>query len=119
MANDAFLKSKHIRALAALLLTLSLVTAVSAKDWVGNYRVGLIRPGGDRPCFLFLLQGVAQSDPVLNSPWFVIESTAPLYKDMVATVMMAKAMDRPLYVSTSGGISSACGHPTVSLVQMP
>jgi hypothetical protein len=82
-----------------------------------NHAVGAVRPGGDRPCTLFQLVGVAQADPVApNSPWFALESTAPGYKEMVATLLAAKAAGRNIQVLTAGTVSATCGHPTVAVI---
>lgn len=91
----------------------------AALDYTGNgYELGAIRPGGDRPCTLFQLAGVAQADASIapGSPWFTVEATTPGYKEMVATLLLAKATGRRIQVHTTGGLSSTCSHVLVSVV---
>lgn len=121
MINTKLFSSSALYA-AILLGTLTTTTASYAVDYYGNgYQVGVVRPGGDRACMLFQLVGVTQADASLvpGSPWFSIPDTAPDYKEMVATLLLAKATDRPIYVTTSGAIPSACGHPGVSTILLP
>ena len=100
---------------------LSLPATSHAKDYAGDgYAVTMVRPGGDRPCTLFQLVGVSEADPVKpGSPWFVLESTAPEYRVMVATLLAAKASGKNVQVTTTGTISSPCGHPLVALILWP
>jgi hypothetical protein len=96
--------------------------AVSATSWTqGNgYQIINIRPGGDRPCTLFQLSGIAQADPsVPGSAWFAIPPGTPGYKEMVATLLTAKATGRGIHVVTTGGYAPECGHPSVAVLLLP
>ena len=82
-----------------------------------GYQVDSVRPGGDRPCTLFTLVGVSQSDPVApGSSWFSIPQTTTGYKEMVATLLVAKAAGRTVDVITTGAVPAECGHPGVSVI---
>jgi hypothetical protein len=98
-----------------------LVSGPSQATWYGGagYRVTNIRPGGDRPCTLFMLDGVTTADPVTSGAWFVLETTMPGYKESVATLMAAKALGQNIQVMTTGTVSSACGYAVVSVILWP
>jgi len=103
---------------ACWITVLVLVGAPSwALDWSG-YQVSIVRPGGDRPCTLFQLVGVAQADPAVStSPWFAIPNTAPEYSVMVATLLVAKASGSLVTVTTTGSGQASClGHPGVAVL---
>lgn len=68
-----------------------------------NKTIPSIRPAGGRVCTLFQLAGISVADPVVNSHWFTIVPTSPGYKEMVATLLAAKAYGSVVAVSTSGG----------------
>ncbi len=105
-------------AIAGVSLALLLVDSAFAQGWTAN--VTSIRPGGDRNCTLFQLVGVSTADPVVpGDPWFVIESTAPQYNQMVATLLAAKATGQNTQVLTTGQMSTDCGRPTVSVILWP
>ena len=79
-----------------------------------SYTINWVRPGADRPCTLFQLNGVSQADPVSpGNPWFAIPNTAPEYKEMIAALLLAKAADRPVIVITTGTYSTTCLAPQV------
>lgn len=67
----------------------------------------------DRPCIFFRLSGVAEADPVLpGQPWFAVPKTHGGYKEIVATLMIARSTQDPIYqVLTSGAV--ACGYAEV------
>jgi hypothetical protein len=71
-----------------------------------------------RECTFFIINGVSESDPITpNSPWFAAPKTHPGYKDIVATLLMARATGMPLqHVSTTGAV--ACGHAEISSVSI-
>ena len=101
-------------------LRASAITLLVSSSWAvsyNGYQVDVVRPGGDRPCTLFTLAGVSQADPVLpGSNWFTIPPTTPGYKEMVATLLLAKATGRNVDVATTGTVPSECGHPGVSVL---
>ena len=104
---------------ALLLFSLLLGLGSARATNYNGYQIDLIRPGGDRPCTLFQLVGVAQADPVLpGSPWFSIPPTTQGYKEMVATLLSAKLGARNIDVITTGAVPDACGHPGVSVILM-
>lgn len=106
---------KVVVTLVALAVSITAVPAF-AVDWNG-YQVSVVRPGGDRPCTLFQLVGVAQADPIVPwSPWFAIPNTAPEYNAMVATLLLAKASGALVTVTTTGNAQASCGHPGVSVL---
>lgn len=77
--------------------------------------VAVVRPGGDRPCTLLTLVGIDQADPAYpGSAWFSFPDSAPGYKEMVATLLVAKASNRLVRVTTSGSVPAACGHPGIT-----
>jgi len=99
--------------IASIVLASTLIAAsATAKDFTGaGYQVDVIRPGGDRPCTLFTLVGVPTVDANsgTTSPWFVIEHNTPEYNQVIATLLTAKAMGRPIQVVTMGSLSTDCG----------
>jgi hypothetical protein len=119
---------KQIKQVALRCVALSMAlaavasSALAATSWTqgDGYQVINLRPGGDRPCTLFQLSGVAQADPsVPTSPWFAIPPGTPGYKEMVATLLTAKATGRGIYVVTTGGYAPECGHPSVAFLLLP
>jgi len=111
-------KSMKRRSIVSVALAFLSVGSAFAQGWTAN--VTSIRPGGDRNCTLFQLVGVSTADPVTpNDPWFVIESTAPQYNQMVATLLAAKATGQNIQVLTTGQTSATCGHATVSVILWP
>lgn len=95
--------------------------AAVSPSWAVNYngyQIDLVRAGGDRPCTLFTLTGVTQSDPALlpGSIWFSIPASTPGYKEMVASLLMAKAGGRNIDVVSSGTVPPDCGHPGVAVI---
>lgn len=110
----------------ALMVSLLITASAFAKDYLNDggasgYQVGMVRPGGDRPCTLFTLVHVSEADAQAapGTPWFVIDHNAPEYNQMVATLLAAKVSGRGIQVSTTGGVTNACGgHPTVSFLLM-
>ena len=102
------------------LLVAAIVLAANAAHATNynGYQVDIVRPGGDRPCTLFMLVGVTQADPVApGSPWFSIPATGtPGYKEMVATLLAAKMGARNIDVVTTGAVPADCGHPGVSVI---
>ena len=116
------LSARIICVLAGCLLTLSVASAGAPTYWSqsGGYQIELVRPGGDRPCTLFMLAGVNNSDPVMpGSRYFAISNTAPEYKTMVATLLGAKLAGRGVAVVTTGQIDINCGHPGVWILELP
>lgn len=71
-----------------------------------------------RDCTFFQLSGVSEADPVApGGTWFAVPKTHSGYKEIVATLLLARAAGRRLnHVSTSGAI--ACGHAEVLSVSM-
>ncbi|WP_035056211.1 hypothetical protein [Andreprevotia chitinilytica] len=124
MASSLLCKHKKAALCSALSVLSTFVIAtqsIAAINYYDNgYQIGVVRPGGDRPCMLFQLVGVSQSDPTVapGSPWFSIPQTAPGYKDMVATILMAKATSKPIFVQTSGQSPAECGHTGVATIQL-
>lgn len=117
------MKKKTMMCLVIALMMISVSASALSYVQDGNtsgYEVGIIRPGGDRPCTLFTLVDVSQSDASLvpGSPWFVIEDTSPEYNQMIATLLTAKATGRRIQVQTTGTVSSSCWHPKVSVILM-
>src|SRR5690348_1488212 len=105
----------------ALLILVSInASAINYYNGGNGYQVGVVRPGGDRPCTLFTLSGVSIVDASIapNSPWFVLEHSLPEYSQMVATLLTAKATGRPIQVETTGVLSSACFHPIANVIVM-
>jgi hypothetical protein len=51
---------------------------------------------------------------VPGSAWFSIPDSTPGYKEMVATLLLAKASGKTIRVSTAGVVAASCGHPQVS-----
>ena len=117
-----FLKSFR-RGLALLYLHAVVLMLCCSSSWAitgfNNVQVDMVRPGGDRPCTLFTLVGVSQSDPVVpGSNWFAIPQTAPAYKEMVATLLLAKATGRLVDVATTGLVPSECSQPGVGVLAL-
>lgn len=114
--EEVLKRSATLSTLALFLAMTSGVAAYGATNHNGVL-VDMVRPGGDRQCTLFSLVGVGQSDPIVpGSIWFSIPETAPAYKEMVATLLLAKATSKPVDVSTTGAVPSACGHPGVAVL---
>lgn len=112
------LLSRPRRFANSLLATIALLGPIPAVAVTYNsQQVDMVRPGGDRPCMLFTLVGVAQSDPALGgSVWFAIPQSTPGYKDIVAALLLAKGVGRGVDVITTGTIPPECGHPGVSVI---
>lgn len=98
-----------------------MVQSAQAVDYTGNgYQVGMIRSPDGRPCTFFTLNGVSVADPILpNSPWFVIPQSAVGYKEMLALLVSAKLTAKPLFVSTTGSVNTACGAAEAYVVTVP
>jgi len=80
----------------------------------GNKTVSIFHSPDARGCAFFILNGVNQSDPITpNSPWFAVSKDHVGFKEIVATLLMARATGVPLqHVATTGAM--VCGHAEVS-----
>lgn len=78
-----------------------------------NKEVAVVHSPDTRECVFFQLSGVTEADPSTPGvPWFAVPKTHVGYKEVFATLMLARATGRPLnHVATSGAV--ACGHAAV------
>jgi hypothetical protein len=68
-------------------------------------------------CFYFILDGVAEADPVVpGNPWFAIPRSQFGSKDAYAMLLGAKLSGQPVTVNTDGTLS--CGRATAYAVTM-
>lgn len=114
--------ARFLGMIVGCLLTFNWAYAGTPTYWIqaGGYQIEFVRPGGDRPCTLFMLVGVNNSDPVMpGTRYFAISNTAPEYQIMVATLLAAKLSGRGITVVTTGQVDTSCGHPSVSVLELP
>lgn len=78
-----------------------------------NKEVAVLQSPDTRECVFFKLTGVTEADPIAPGiSWFAVPKTHVGYKEIVATLMLARAAGKPLtVVETSGAL--ACGHAAV------
>jgi hypothetical protein len=79
-----------------------------------NRTVTVVHSPDQRECTFFILSGISESDPVTpGNPWFAVSKNHSGYKEIVATLLMARATGAPLqHVTTTG--AAVCGHAEVA-----
>ncbi len=97
----------------AILLGLS----VSAMSGIHeNKKVSIISSQINEDCTIFQLDGVGQADSVrADDPWFAISTTSKAHDTAVSVLLLAKAAEKPLRVSTTGSL--VCGHTGIYYVR--
>jgi hypothetical protein len=93
----------------------------SSPAWSGVFpssTVGYLGGGDTRPCAFLTLNGVSQADPAIPGPWFALPKAHSQYKETFALLLSAKLTSRTVYVTTTGGINSSCGHAEVLAVSL-
>src|SRR5262245_13358952 len=74
-----------------------------------NKQVGQIFQSAGDPCFYFQLVGVTQADPTVStSPYFAVYRADQAGKDMLATLLAAKASGATVTIDTQPG-NTWCG----------
>lgn len=79
-----------------------------------NRTVAIVHSPDSRECTFFRLTDVTEADPVsyAGNPWFAVPKTHTGYKEIVATLLLARATGMPLaHVVTTSAL--ACGHAEV------
>ena len=96
-----------------VLLAACFAPAIACSAVHPNRTVSVVHSPDTRECIFFQLDGVAEADPIApGNPWFAVPKTHNGYKEIVATLLMARATGAPLQqVTTSGAL--ACGHSAV------
>ena len=100
----------------AIGFSLSLVgTAAVAAVTHTSKQVGQFLPPDGRACAFFQLQGVAEADPIRpGNNWFALPTSQNGYKEIMATLLTAKATDKTVTVRTKNQL--ACGNAEVQHV---
>lgn len=105
---------KIVRAICSLGLLVIAFPALAAQNHIDK-TLTIVHASDGRPCTFFQLAGVSEADPVsLGSPWFALSMSHVGYKDIMAMLVTAKAMQLPIQVTTSGQL--ACGLSAVTTV---
>lgn len=90
-------------------------TAPAHAGWSNTARVGPIQSPDERGCTFFLLEGVAQADPVKpNDPYFALPQTTPGYQEILSFLLSAQLSRRTVNVFTTGQL--ACGYAQVGII---
>lgn len=62
-----------------------------------------------RPCIFFQLVGVTQADPVVpTNPWFALSTSNPMFQQISAMLLTAKATQGRVDIITTGTGDPAC-----------
>jgi hypothetical protein len=89
------------QALARLALALTLPISAAHADWRTG-RVTHIYIGYDGSMFTMLLEGVSKTNCTCYPTWpnhLCLDRTRTSFKEEVASILMAKAQDRPIHVN--------------------
>lgn len=80
----------------------------------GN-EVWVLHSPDSRPCVFFLLNGVAEADPVMpGNPWFGLPKSHPGYKEILTLLLIARTSGKEFNaVVTTGQVAQECGVPGV------
>lgn len=93
---------------AAVAGALVLATAAHA-GWQINKTPTAVFADGSRDCVFFMLDGVAEADPVRpGAPWFALQRSHPHFSELFALLLTARANRVPLNVETNGTTVSSC-----------
>jgi hypothetical protein len=100
-------------------LSISMVSALALAEGHYGKTVQQLQPGHyANNCFFFTLDGVPVADPAAkpNDPWFAMDSTSSGAKQILATLLAARASGAPVSVWTTGGL--VCGYAAVATLIM-
>ncbi len=100
---------------AGLLLAAAHMPAVAVTH--GFKQVSVVHSPDHRECAFFMLDGVAEPDPVAaGNVWFAVPKSHGGYKEIMAMLMLARVAGRQVHVTTTGSVS--CGGAAVGAVQL-
>src|SRR5688572_24218299 len=89
----------------ALLTSISFATSIQAAIHYDRIVEEVFNPD-TRPCIFFRLSGVPEADPATpGQSWFAVPKSHSGYKEIVATLMIARSTQAPIHsVTTTGAV---------------
>jgi len=103
-------KDKIWPSVVIVVLSATTEAAKAAATHTGN--IAIVHNPDSRPCLFFQVSGVNEADPIVpGNPWFSVPQTHTGYKEIVATLLVARINGQSITVGTNGDV--VCGHAAV------